>query len=360
LKLTKKAATGAVDPAKGEDGTSGDGGEKLVEALDGFEGNAQNLRILTYLESRKTKLYRGLHLTRATLDATIKYPWGRQPPPPAGDSGPDKSRKFGIYRDDDAVAEWLYKGHLPESRPVEEQIMDWADDVTYASHDVEDFYRAGLIPLGNLLEFRSGPWSRLPIEDQASPEAVRFLDYVEKKWAESGRAFTREQAVATLQKFGEVIRPVVPYLGLHDDKRLLNSGISGLIRYFLEGLRLDPTDPSDNAGPLNRYKAVLFVPPDSKFACNLLKELIWFYVIHNPGLASQQNGSRRIVTDLLTWHVEEPDLLLPPDRKEEVGQHQSVLRGCCDHVASLTERQAALLYRRMAGIAPGSVTDRLF
>lgn len=62
---------------------------------------------------------------------------------------------------------------------------------------------------------------------------------------------------------------------------------------------------------------------------------------------------RRIVADLLTWHVEELELLLPPDRKEEVGQHQSVLRGCCDHVASPTERQAGLLYRRMAGIAPG-------
>lgn len=175
LKLAKEAAgeasKAAAVPVEGEDDAVGDGGEKPAEIMDGFEGNAQNLRILTYLESRKTKVYRGLHLTRATLDATIKYPWYRQAPPPSGSPGPDRSRKFGIYRDDEEVAEWLYEGSLPQSRPIEEQIMDWADDVTYASHDVEDFYRAGLIPLGNLLDFRSGPWSRLPIEDQASPEA---------------------------------------------------------------------------------------------------------------------------------------------------------------------------------------------
>jgi dGTPase len=306
------------------------------------------------------KLYGRRVLLGVANCASIKYPWPRQAPPEDG-SEPDRSKKFGIYREDQAVAEWIYPNGLPTTRPVEEQIMDWADDVTFACHDVEDFYRGGLIPLGNLLEFHSGSWSRLPIEDQASPELSRFLDYVEPKWASKRRNFSREQAVDTLKKLADVIRPVVPYLGLHDDKRLLNSAVSGLIRYFLTRLELRPTDATTNANsPLNGYNAYLHVPEDRRFACNLLKEMIWFYVIHNPSLASQQKGSRWFVADLLTWHVAEPEHLLPLDRQEEVREHRSVLRGCCDHISSLTEQQALLLYHRMSGVSPGSITDRLF
>src|SRR5216684_8518388 len=50
------------------------------------------------------------------------------------------------------------------------ELMDWADDLTYSVHDVEDFYRAGLIPLHLL---RPGIDRKV-----ADPERDRFLDYV--------------------------------------------------------------------------------------------------------------------------------------------------------------------------------------
>src|SRR5215472_10509796 len=46
---------------------------QLAVGCGGFEGNAQSLRLITRLEAKAPGA--GLNLTRATLDATLKYPW---------------------------------------------------------------------------------------------------------------------------------------------------------------------------------------------------------------------------------------------------------------------------------------------
>lgn len=119
---------------------------------DGFEGNAQTFRILTRLSLGGTGDYLGLNLTRATLAAVEKYPWPR-PTRKRGDTkkGPPK---FGYYAQDvkafDFAFEKVRSKLEDKERTLEAQIMDWADDITYAIHDIEDFYRAGWIPLDRL------------------------------------------------------------------------------------------------------------------------------------------------------------------------------------------------------------------
>ncbi len=116
-------------------------------AVDGFEGNAQSFRILTKAIAHRPA-YKGLNLTRATLNAVLKYPWMRD----LSDPKSKKFRKFGAYRSEASEFNFARQdSNNSDLQSLEAAIMDYADAVAYSVHDVEDFYRAGLIPLERLV-----------------------------------------------------------------------------------------------------------------------------------------------------------------------------------------------------------------
>lgn len=103
----------------------------------GFEGNAQTFRLLVRLEPKVVDaagVPRGLNLTRASLLASIKYPWGADTP----EVDPSGRDKFGVYEDDREVFEWARQQMPDRVLSLEAQIMDFSDDVAYSVHDFED------------------------------------------------------------------------------------------------------------------------------------------------------------------------------------------------------------------------------
>ena len=116
--------------------------KRLMKPYGGFEANAQNIRILTKLETKSDR-YEGLNLTRATIDGQLKYKEAFDP-----------SKKKFVYEEDTCLVDWASKDArtaVTESDPgkgwksFECEIMDWADEVAYAVHDLEDSIHARYI-----------------------------------------------------------------------------------------------------------------------------------------------------------------------------------------------------------------------
>lgn len=309
----------------------GHNGETALDAvaaeIGGFEGNAQTFRLLTRIEAkRSTPQGRsvGLNLTRASLDAASKYPWTRG----AAAGG---SRKFGCYTDDLDIFEWVRAdapADHPTARCLEAQVMDWADDVAYSVHDVEDGVTAGHIDLRVL---RSG----VEIDDLAG--LAREL-YAPQLGMEQLRA-----AAKALQHSGVV--PSVASTG-RDGVSALKDMTSRLIGWFVrEAVRA--TRAQYGEGRLLRYDADLVVPDEVLAECVLLKATAARYVMltdERTELMAVQRAELAALVDLFTTRPELLDPLFLEEHERARGDAER-LRVVIDQVASMTDLRARSLAR---------------
>lgn len=230
--------------------------------------------------------------------------------------------------------------------------MDWADDITYSVHDLEDFFRAGLVPLHLLVldqneraRFYAGAEKRLRQDEDVQAERFKLLM----------EAFERLVFAVPLDS---------PFVGTQVQRTALRTFTAGLIGRYVRNTRLQDSVPGQ---PLE-------IPPGFKHEVKMLKELTWYYVIHNPSLATQQYGQRKIIEDLFGIFydaVEKPKYrhLLPHIYQEQLEEMERTFHGeeldhnrtriVVDLISSMTERHALIMHRRLKGISLGSVLDRM-
>ena len=294
--------------------------DEVARAAGGFEGNAQSLRVLTRLEVKVPGA--GLNLTRAALDAATKYPWGRR----AG------TGKFGVYEEDRPVFDWLRAGVEGERRSLESQVMDWADDVAFSVHDLEDGIVTGLVDLAVLAR---------PEEQRALAEkaALSYSDATADELAEPLAAMLAAPWWPTAHD------------GTAGAAAQLKHLTSTLIGRFCTSAE-DATRAVHGPQPLTRYAADLVVPDDVRRECALLKAVTARYVMTRPGVACAQDREREVVATLVVVLAERAPESLEPAYAEawrtaadDVGR----LRAVVDQVASLTDRAAAALHAHHLG-----------
>lgn len=379
-------------------------GERTLDRLarehlglaEGFEGNAQSFRILTRLDEYDRE-GAGLNLTAAVRAAVLKYPWLRQeglgrdggPETPRGLSpSPDGAgaRKFSVYSLDAPAMEdarAAYPMISKHQQTVECAVMDIADDIAYSLHDLDDFYRAGLLNQAAIsAEFRAWRQGRNELAELESADLVlnsRTPGYAlellwrrlarKDSWIASSQAF-----LAAVDKvFEEVVDGLLlaPFDGSRDAERALATFTARWIEHLQTSVEIH-TDPPPRCGHVSLNQAAWHEVSVLKFLherfileradltvyqrgqARLLERLIRGFAAWLDDPADVRRAPRRLL-DLVDLAMEDylrlartvPELLDTED--EAVLRQRARGRGIIDYVASLTDAQAISLDHLLAG-----------
>jgi dGTPase len=314
---------------------------EVAAPCGGFEGNAQTLRILTRLEPKVSdeEGCSGLNLTRATLDATTKYPWLSGAAGPSGGHG--VRSKYGVYADDREAFDWVRQGAPPRRRCVEAQIMEWSDDIAYSVHDVEDGVVAGRIDLAALAN----------AQERAALAALAGAHFCGQPVA------ALEEAAAGLLRL-DVVAAAAHYDGSLAAQVALKRMTSELVGRFA-GAAVDRTRAVYGLHPLRRFGADLVVPPLVAAEVAVLKAVALRYVMQDPRRLAMQAGQRALLAELAAVLAERAPAELEPAPRAQwkaATDDPARLRAVVDQVASLTDAQAVRWHARLTHSAPPSTT----
>jgi dGTPase len=316
----------------------GHNGEKALDAwsadFGGFEGNAQTLRLLARIEPKVItadgKSY-GLNLTRASLDATCKYPWLRSDA--IAEVGADRAVKFGAYDDDIEVFEWLRSGAPQRVKSAEAQVMDFADDVAYSVHDFEDAIVSKFIDVRSL------------------GDTAYDSDLLDKISLWNGGAISRDSLAQALDRLrtNEFWLSSFDYspAGLGTLKNLTSSFIGSLVSRTVDAI-VD-TSPVES---LARFGSVLAVPVDVQAEISVLKGIVSAYLMSTEARRPFYEWQRGLLTELADALLSSNGANLDSYSAQawslasnDVEKHRVIV----DQIACLTDQSALTLHHRLVG-----------
>ena len=278
---------------------------ECMEPYDGFDHNAQTLRLLTRLE-RRHAAFDGMNLTWETLEGVVKH------------NGPLITAEKTADDLPAAIVEYSKKQDLGLATfaSLEAQFAAIADDIAYNNHDIDDGLRAGLFSFADALE--------LPL-------------------------------------FGPVLHAARARHPDAPSEILIAESVSDLIGAMAEDVvlatreRLDELDPKNADDIRHASEMMVDFSGSMKAELNGLRTFLMNNMYRHVDVNRARSQAKRVVRALFELFMDEPETL-PPEWHERYEAYNDdagrakLPRIVCDYIAGMTDRFAIREYERLFGM----------
>ncbi len=291
-------------------------GEKVLDEIAKghglrFEGNAQNFRVLRKLEKKEPTI-KGLNLTNRTLLAINKYIVKED----------NEAKKF-LYKDDFEYLDGVRKDcQLENIRTIDVQIIDLADEIAYAVHDLEDSLALRYFNIDELLY-------EIKLKDQNAYQQFEHMVLDSKRFAGDSCSYK------TIQEYSQVFRKRLTSVLTNEfinDVTILEVNDSQIISEH-------GTKPHQYELSLDKYKNL----------SKLLKSHIFSCVTRDSDIMLYEQKGEIIIKSLFELFsdkkLNKDGKLLPPDFRPN--SDYSLVQGSIDYIAGMMDTFAISEYERL-------------
>jgi dGTPase len=255
---------------------------RLMEPFGGFEHNAQSLRIVDLLEERYPT-FRGLNLSWEVREGIVKHSTRYDRP---------QVVEFGA-----------------EFAPcLEAQIVDFADEVAYTAHDVDDGLQSLMLD---------------PDELQTVP-----------LWADAWADATRRAPGASVRVLRyQAVRTLIDWM-VTDLAETLTGRLARETIDSLEGVRAV------------KPRLVEF-SPEMAARHRALKGFLYDHLYHHHRVNRMTQKADRIMSQLFEVYMHEPSQLPPHVTRRTTDEGETMPRVIADYIAGMTDRFALEEYKKL-------------
>ena len=296
-------------------------GEKVLEEIANkcklrFEGNAQNFRVLRKLDQHGSSEM-GLNLTYRTLLAINKYLQYEN----EVDEKNKLVKKFMYQSDFEFLNKFRIK-HQLNTRTLDVQIIELADDIAYAVHDLEDGLAQGVFNTEELIyeikNYKSNQKNTFS-SNQIDDAIGLFGQYIEDA--------KKDIKANNLQQYSHIFR-----------KKLISFLTDRLIRSVTYS-------ETNNELTLDNSHYVL---------CKVLAKTIFVCITRDSQVATYEKKGEVVIKTLFNIYadknINQEYMLLPPDyRPNNTNNVQEIAQCCIDYIAGMMDTYAIAEYTRLTG-----------